>query len=320
MVQDLFDWYGRIHIGRWNNRNLWVKAVKKKSLEWLEHTPRIIGSTSNVMAWQHAGLILGVGEDLSVETSKCYIERLKKLSLEDINPEHLLLAYALHAKLSNIEDFVNRYQNRTIPYRSSVSNIRFVDTIGMVVPYLYWTQRYEQAKKQMDEYDQSLLNKIFPSHAFDIRKKLPLGVFDWSRGCGWYILGLVESVGMEGTEDRILKLANALLPLQRNEGGFGSFLFVDSSRMESSGTVMIGLLMLKAFELTNCEKYLASAQRCEKALMMATRRDGTVDYCQGDTHGIGNYSEVFSFMPFVQGMTLLLHKRLNNYQPKVSDK
>lgn len=320
MIQDLIDWYCRIHIGRWHNRDLWAKAVKKKALEWVEHTPKIEGATNNVMAWQQAGLILGAGEEMPAETSKRYIESLKKLPLEDINPEHLLLAFALRSKLTNIEEFVDRNRNRTIPYRSSVCNIRFVDTIGMVVPYLYWTQRYEQAKKQIDEYDQFLLNMVYPSHAFDINKKLPLGVFDWSRGCGWYILGLIESEGVEGTRDRIIRFANALLHLQRNDGSFGSFLFVDSSRMESSGTVMIGLLMLKAFEMTNCEKYLESAQRCEKALMMATRRDGTVDYCQGDTHGIGNYSEVFSFMPFVQGMTLLLYKRLNNYQHKDSDK
>ena len=89
--------------------------------------------------------------------------------------------------------------------------------------------------------------------------------------------------------------------------------------MESSGTVMIGILMVRAYELTNNVDFLRVARKCEKALMMATRRDGTVDYCQGDTSGIGNYSNVFSFMPFVLGMTLWLCMKLNNYQSEGSD-
>ena len=46
--------------------------------------------------------------------------------------------------------------------------------------------------------------------------------------------------------------------------------------------------------------------------MKATRRNGAVDYCQGDTYGIGYYSQIFSVMPFVQGLTLMLSKQLDS--------
>ena len=49
----------------------------------------------------------------------------------------------------------------------------------------------------------------------------------------------------------------------------------------------------------------------EQALMKVTRRNGALDYCQGDTYGIGFYSHLFSIMPFVQGMALLLSKRID---------
>ena len=319
MVQDLFDWWGRVHIGRWNDRDLWQQAVRKKAIAWLEHTPKIKGSTCNVMAWQQAGLLFGLQGEISVPTYMHMCSELASVPPEDVNPEHLLLAYSLSITPANIENFVDRFANVTIPYRSTVPNIRFVDTLGMVVPYLHLTNRNERAKKQIDEYDAALWNGLYPAHAFDLKKNLPLGVFDWSRGCGWYILALVEAVAVEGNAERIIKLAKSLLSLQREHGGFGSFLFVDSSRMESSGTVMIGILMVRAYELTNNVDFLRAARKCEKALMMATRRDGTVDYCQGDTSGIGNYSNVFSFMPFVQGMTLFLCKKLNNYHSEGSD-
>ena len=39
-----------------------------------------------------------------------------------------------------------------------------------------------------------------------------------------------------------------------------------------------------------------------------TRRNGVIDYCQGDTYGIGYYSKLFSVMPFAQGLALKLSK------------
>ena len=38
--------------------------------------------------------------------------------------------------------------------------------------------------------------------------------------------------------------------------------------------------------------------------MKATMRDGAIDCCQGDTHGIGSFSQTFDIMPFAQGMAL----------------
>ena len=84
--------------------------------------------------------------------------------------------------------------------------------------------------------------------------------------------------------------------------------------MESSGTALIGLLMVKTYELTNDDKYKECALRIEKALMSATRRDGSLDYCQSDTMGIGYYSQIFSTMPFAQGMALLLSKELSKHE------
>ena len=81
--------------------------------------------------------------------------------------------------------------------------------------------------------------------------------------------------------------------------------------MESSATALIGLLLLHAYQITLEQKYLNAAQKAEAALMTATRRDGALDYCQGDTYGIGDYSHIFSVMPFAQGMALRLSKELD---------
>ena len=43
--------------------------------------------------------------------------------------------------------------------------------------------------------------------------------------------------------------------------------------------------------------------------MSVTRRDGTIDFSQGDTKDIGVYSMLFEVLPFTQGMVLRCVKK-----------
>ena len=313
MKRDIVDWLGRIHIGRWKDRNVWGKAVERVAIKWLHDTPRIENATEDVMMWQKAGLLLGVGADKVEGVCDDTKKGLQRVKNEKVNLENLLLAYALKERPENVEAFVETYKNGTIPYRKHENAIRYVDTIGMVVPYLHWTGMDVLAKRQLEEYDKALWKKVFPAHAYNVELNLPMGVFDWCRGCGWYILALVECVEMDGVKERVLNLASALLPLQKENGGFGAFFFNKETRQESSGTALIGLLMVAAYDFTNDDRFLTCAINCERSLMGATRRDGSVDFCQGDTACIGDYSHVFSLMPFAQGMALKLYKKLSLY-------
>ena len=38
--------------------------------------------------------------------------------------------------------------------------------------------------------------------------------------------------------------------------------------------------------------------------MECTRMTGAIDWCQGDTKGIGVFSQMYDTMPFAQGMAL----------------
>lgn len=331
----LFDeWQTRIHIGRWKNRKQWQTAIEKKAEEWLRHTPTVRMTSQNrlmlldifhgkfrnatIQTWQTAGLLLGLDRASAEKYVRCH----SNLFLQNqILPEDFLLAYALkkHRLLTKEQETIilsscqDVKDEGTIYYRPWVKHIRFVDTIGMVLPILHACGCDDLARRQIEEYDQAMLNNVFPAHAYDIEKKLPLGVYDWSRGIGWYILGLIETADMEGNEARISHLADALLPLQRDDGGFSCFMFNQHERIDASGTVLAGLLFLCAYHITPQKKYLNAACRVEQVLMKSTRRNGALDYCQGDTYGIGYYSRVFSVMPFAQGLTLRLTRELDRY-------
>ena len=331
---NLHECFLRVHIGRWQDRTIWRQAVEQKAGEWLRHAPTVRQTAqtrlvlwdilrgkyrnSTIQTWQDAGLILGLGKQAAVDYSKTHKGVLEK---KKIMPEDLLLAYALkendclNPQLE--EKILSYYQNEkeqgTIHYRPWVKNIRFVDTLGMVLPFLHACGWDDLAKRQQDEYDKAILNGVFPAHAFNLETNLPMGVFDWGRGIGWYILALIETVDMEGHNVRIIQLAKALLAHQKSDGGFGCFVFNSQSRMESSATVLIGLLFLSAYEQSKDATFLNAARKTERALMKATRRNGAVDYCQGDTYGIGYYSQIFSVMPFVQGLALRLSKKIDTF-------
>lgn len=332
---NLNEWQNRIHIGRWLDRQQWQQAVEKKAWLWVEKSPSVRTSNNTrlllwdmltgkyrnrtVQSWQDAGLLLGLGENACRE----YIAKRPDLFNNDFETDQALLAFVLakYGCLSDkqkqvVIDFFKQYTDtgETIPYRKHVKNLRFVDTIGMIVPFLHLVGMDAAAAHQVADYDKALFRGIYPSHAYNLETDLPLGVHDWARGLGWYILGLIFSMDVADHSERIVELANALSPLQKTDGSYACFVFNRAERMESSGTALIGLLMLRAFEITSNIEYLNRAKCIESSLMRATRRDGALDYCQADTQGTGFYSHVFSTMPFAQGILLLLSKEIDKYE------
>ena len=322
IFHDVNTWQARIHIGRWQDWSEWQEALSDKARKWLRHMPTVpvLGrkGEDTVRQWQIAGLLLGLEET----DARLFLNRhLDPLDGDGELIEKAFLAYALKKKgllpekarkqlISTIEALVSK--NGTIPYRKDSPDIRFVDTIGLMCPFLYSMGMDLLADQQLAEYDSALYEGIFPFHAFNIKEKLPMGVCDWSRGMGWYILGLLES---ESQQDRILHLARRMRELQRSDGSFGCFLFNPCSPRESSGTALAGLLFCKAYELSLDASFLKAAENCASALMTMTRRDGALDFAQGDTLGISLYSTRFDILPFAQGITLLLLKQLDLFRP-----
>ena len=320
----IYTWFKRIHFGKWTDRKAWQARVEKVCQRWLVHMPVIPvkdkGCTcfsrknDNVQSWQYAGLLLGLDDSFS----KQFLETGPNPFLVP-SVDKALLVYTLYKKhqLSKeaLLDFARQLNidgTHTIPYRDNLPDIRFVDALGMLVPFMAACGMEDAALAQLREFDPVLWKNVFPPHAFDIKRGLPLGVYDWSRGLGWYILGITEASHLEDCRDRIVRLAEEMKPLRTPDGGLGARFF-STSRVESSGTALLGLLFVKAFELTERRDFLDAARLAERALMQNTRRDGAVDFGQGDTLGIGIYSQRFDILPFAQGIALFLSKKLDRW-------
>ena len=346
LAVDLFctfqTWQRRIGIGRWKDRNKWEEAITNRAVKWFQNPP-VVSKRDNtryilwdkinnnyknntIQNWQTAGLLLGLSFPVKkIELTESIDDALIGYVYLTNNKNHNANVSELNAIYSTILSL--KQDNGTIPYRKQLPNIRFVDTVGLICPFLVKygltfanNDAIELAKAQICEFSR-FLHPITgtPPHAYDIKKDVPLGIYDWGRGIGWYLLGITECYRIVPSGDfhdflqkQILSLGESLLKHQLPSGGFAASLFCENAPAESSATVLCGLLFQQCFEITGNEKYYNATDLVISQLMKLTQRNGAIDMSQGDTKGIGLYSSKYSYMPFTQGLTLLLLERVKN--------
>ncbi|GAA4274186.1 hypothetical protein GCM10022258_34820 [Aquimarina gracilis] len=366
----------RIHIGRWTKQEDWLQQINRVTVEWLKKTPTVKITdneryvfldllkrkykSSSIQSWQEGGLVLG-SSTYSKNNQGSHNTNIDTFISNKIDnatgkwktiPPHVdgvILAYAmakhvsdtkkiepaLHETIALIEN--NRGEDGTIFYRDFIPDIRFVDTIGFICPFLtFYGVNFNEPKyidlafHQIEEYKKkAFLESInIPAHAFDIKQNAPLGIYGWGRGLGWFILGLVDMYNelpkdherKDFLKELIIKTADDTLQFQRENGSFGAMLFVKGFRHDSSITTLAGWLFLNAFKISGNPTYLSAAEKCIASLMKVTRRNGVIDFCQGDTKGIGDYAKTFDLMPFVQGLTVRLVVDFNSVIKKQDNK
>ncbi|MEC0228019.1 glycoside hydrolase family 88 protein [Paenibacillus alba] len=356
------DWLSRIHIGRYEDKQIWNKSITKVGLKWLHTTPKIKVTDHTrlvvidmlkgnytktaIQHWQEAALLLGMSEYLVKNDDK----EAKKALMRFLNlkfdskgqwletPKHVdtaILAYAV-MKLGFIE--TDRYKlaldatwdmikdhighDGTVQYRTFMKGYRYVDTIGFVCPFLVaYGIRYKKdecvdlALKQIKAYEERgmLEGHHIPSHAYEVDDKLPLGLFGWGRGLGWYAIGLIDAwneLPSDHTykailEESVKRFAKAAIVFQQANGNWNWTVTRGECRPDSSTTATLGWFMLNASKIEEiADMCLDSANQASNYLMKVTRRNGAVDFSQGDTKDIGVYSMLFNILPFTQGFCI----------------
>lgn len=138
-----------------------------RSVSPLGYAKRNYRSTT-IQSWQDAGLLLSLPEQDAQE----YVKRHPSLFIkENWQIDQSLLAYVLKKKDAlymetekEIKEHFISYQQteQTIPYRKTLPHIRFVDTIGLVCPFLHQCDFSDLAIRQIEEYDHAYGKKYFP--------------------------------------------------------------------------------------------------------------------------------------------------------------
>jgi unsaturated rhamnogalacturonyl hydrolase len=255
-------------------------------------------------------------------------------------PQHIdvaILAYSV-MKLDFID--INKYkvafdtvwelikehkgEDGTIFYRHSTKKYRYVDTIGFICPFLVtYGLKYgkeecvELAIAQIRNYEQYGIHKehSIPVHAYHFEKNTPLGLYGWGRGLGWYALGLMDSWKELPVSNKyktefetyVIKFAKAAINFQQENGSWCWTVTRSESVSDSSTTAILGWYLVNVATVSgNAERYLRHSGKAFNYLMGVTRRNGAVDFSQGDTKDIGVYSNHFNLLPFTQGFCIRL--------------
>lgn len=350
-------------MGDFKTYEAWKSAVDARTLAWSKKAPCVTSGgdhrfllihkllnakhKKSVQAWQIGGILLGVSallaRDGSLQPAASIEESLNRRFIEDNQwlgqkgkIDKTLLAFALQKMpffkeaykpvIDKVAESIchNLKEDGTIAYRQENHDIRMVDTIGMICPFLArYGARYGKdemiglALKQIKEYVRHtvLENRFLPAHAYSSSLKVPF-VYGWGRGIGWFALGLADTYGElpEGhpgcTELKawIYELSQTVKSFQLDNGGWSCSWPVKGSPFDSSCTALLVYFLKKSVSLglISEETYQPIIARGINILRKVTRRDGTVDYSQGDTKDIGCYSHLFEPMPFTQGIVTLL--------------
>lgn len=218
----------------------------------------------------------------------------------------------------------------TVQYRKHMKAYRYVDTIGFICPFLV---RYgklfgnDEAMalgcRQIAAYNENGMypGKFIPCHTYNIQTGMTAGLYGWGRGLGWYAIGLIDA-WTELPENHpqhsmltesVTRFAHAAMVFQRDYGAWNWLITNDNTTPDSSATATLAWFLSHASAIPrlkdDCD---ASAALALKHLMSVTKRDGAVDLSQGDTKGIGMYSNEFGILPFTQGFALRTAYHIHN--------
>lgn len=238
---------------------------------------------------------------------------LDKVEQKKYQPAYLVL-------LNLITELIG--EDGTIAYRKHTSNFRYVDTVGLCSAFLVkYGIEFDELKwvdlglNQIREFEKKGMfpNTLIPAHTYNIQNQLPAGLHGWGRGMGWYAIGLIDSWNAlpdshpdkaEYTK-RVADFAKQILSFQNPNGSWNWIILEPESQQDSSATASLAWFLGNASKIDSVSKDCTLAK--EKALdylKSVTRRSGAIDFSQGDTRGIGAYSQQFETLPFTQGFCL----------------
>lgn len=353
------NWIGRIKIGTIQDDGEWKEATRKVVIRWLDKgTPKLpvnenkklrifdavknVGKVESTSYWQDAAILKAASgiKDSDAEIFSLlerYIDTDNgKWKKDPVRIDCAILAYemlccnfidndSIKPAMDKVADLLKRLYDLhgTVPYNPSTTDVRFVDTIGMICPFLIkYALEYNKSEfvdialEQIKEYKKYGFDKEtkMPYHCFNVKSKAPLGICGWGRGCAWWMLGITDSLRTLMTTNSYniekvtllkycLEFAVHIKGLQRDDGAFGRMLFT-SSLEDSSAGAMIAYCLACVSKLTDNDELKKTCKKTLGHLKSCTRRNGVIDYSQGDTMGIGFYSDGFRVVPAAQGFAV----------------
>lgn len=299
-----------------------------------------------IQSWQEAALLLGLNEYKCTTRNKELDNSINAFVTSKLDSngnwivlptevDSVILGYALlkldgfdYTKYRPAFDFLYEMilnlkgSDGTIAYRKHTSDYRYVDTIGFISPFLVrYGLLFNQPEaialgiNQIRVFNAHgmLANHFIPCHTYNIKTNLPVGLFGWGRGLGWYAIGLIDAWSelpeshpeKEEVTQMVIAFAKMALSFQNDNGSWNWLITNRQSQFDSSATATLAWFFAQAKAISSIANESEQAKvKALHYLKQVTRRDGVVDFSQGDTKTIGVHSQHFDILPFTQGFCL----------------
>lgn len=299
-----------------------------------------------IQSWQEAALLLGLNEYKNATRNKELDNSINAFVASKLDSngnwivpptevDSVILGYALlkldgfdYTKYRPAFDFLYEMilnlkgSDGTIAYRKHTSDYRYVDTIGFISPFLVrYGLLFNQPEaialgiNQIRVFNSHgmLASHFIPCHTYNIKTNLPVGLFGWGRGLGWYAIGLIDAWSelpeshpeKEEVTQMVIAFAKMALSFQNDNGSWNWLVTNKQSQFDSSATATLAWFFAKSKAISSISNESEQAKiKALNYLKQVTRRDGVVDFSQGDTKNMGVHSQQFDILPFTQGFCL----------------
>lgn len=237
-------------------------------------------------------------------------------------------------QIHQLADYLLKDHIRTsdgiLPYRHQNSEMVYIDSIGMVCPFLaYYGQVFGSPKATdlavlqiLDFFEKGMCSTTsLPYHAYNSKTREVKGMKGWGRGAGWLVYGVAEAMEFipknhakyDMIVDHFSKLIDKLGEHQGELGYLNWNLPDKSAHVDTSATAMFGYALARGVDIGILgEEKTTEALRCLEALHRSTNADGLVNDCSGECGGLGVYSRTYGAFPWAQGPTVGLAAILGN--------
>ncbi len=201
----------------------------------------------------------------------------------------------------------------SLPYRPSQgAGHIYVDSIGLVCPFLYEYGRFNKKSEYMELAIKQIANFLaygidaatgLPYHGYDVATGTKHGIIGWGRAVGWLLRGMTGCMGSEYGEEKLLefyiKLTDSVIKWQRKDGYFSWQLQALEGPADTSATAMICLSLSEGIK-----RQFLKGKNYGKVLELGIRairksiKNGRVYDCSGECEGFSQYPQKYGDYPW----------------------
>jgi rhamnogalacturonyl hydrolase YesR len=241
---------------------------------------------------------------------------LLELARRDAGPRYRTAALELTGFLLKQHP---RTPTGTLPYSAGEKEVLLVDTLAMVCPFLAAAatnlarpEAADLAILQLTEFHERAVDALtgLPWHAYRAGGGPAYGALGWTRGCGWYAVGLAETCTALPADHparprlaaALEQLVQAALVRQQPDGLWRWCLSIPEGDEDTSGSALLAWAIERGCRCGALPaKYLEAAHRARAGVLRRTDQRGVVGQALGECQAVGHYPRVFGAYPWAQG-------------------